>query len=231
MHAWTTRVRLEEAQVHACAHGLYPWRYEKGSTKRLGIPIPELFPPVESAHNWASIRTPKKTCLPPSRPYGKLRVHMCKYVLIIFCFLCSYVLCSHVLMCKYILMLGHTCCGIRMCGSMVVCAHQPCVFAHMDEDEAKLRFGRARPDPLISLVAISIATTEAMCDLSFLMFSCVYKCFMYFLMCDLSVFSFSPRGFYNQRGRPTRCYMVDEAGDRHVCALAFCEQGIAYMYV
>ena len=174
MHAWTTRVRLEEAQVHACAHGLYPWRYEKGSTKRLGIPIPELFPPVESAHNWASIRTPKKTCLPPSRPYGKLRVHMCKYVLIIFCFLCSYVLCSHVLMCKYILMLGHTCCGIRMCGSMVVCAHQPCVFAHMDEDEAKLRFGRARPDPLVSLVKISEATTEAMCDLSFLMFSCVY---------------------------------------------------------
>ena len=157
-----------------CAHGLYPWRYEKGSTKRLGIPIPELFPPVESAHNWASIRTPKKTCLPPSRPYGKLRVHMCKYVLIIFCFLCSYVLCSHVLMCKYILMLGHTCCGIRMCGSMVVCAHQPCVFAHMDEDEAKLRFGRARPNPLVSLVAISMATTEAMCDLSFLMFSCVY---------------------------------------------------------
>ena len=89
-------------------------------------------------------------------------------------FLCH----SYVLMCQYVLMFlttfGHTCCGIRMCGSMVVCAHQPCVFAHMDEDEAKLRFGRARPDPLVSLVKISEATTEAMCDLSFLMFSCVY---------------------------------------------------------
>ena len=90
-------------------------------------------------------------------------------------FLCH----SYVLMCQYVLMFlttfGHTCCGIRMCGSMVVCWELLlCAFAHMDEDEAKLRFGRARPNPLVTLVAISMATTEAMCDLSFLMFSCVY---------------------------------------------------------
>ena len=70
-------------------------------------------------------------------------------------------------------MLWHT--YVWLNGSLLgASAHQLCVFAHMDEEQAKLRFGRARPNPLVSLVAISTATTEAMCDLSFLMFSCVY---------------------------------------------------------
>ena len=34
--------------------------------------------------------------------------------------------------------------------------------------------GRSRPDPLVGVSALASATSEAMSDLSFVMFSCLY---------------------------------------------------------
>ena len=52
----------------------------------------------------------------------------------------------------------------------------------------ELLIARSRPDPLVGVSALVTATFEAMCDLSFLMFLCLYMFLCpFFLMCDLSV--------------------------------------------
>ncbi len=54
-----------------------------------------------------------------------------------------------------------------------------------------LRLGaRSRPDPLVGISALAAATSEAMRDLSFVMFSSLFiYVYVFFLMCDLSVVS------------------------------------------
>ena len=47
------------------------------------------------------------------------------------------------------------------------------MWAHMEL--GALRLGaRSRPDPLVGVSALAAATSEAMSDLSFVMFSCLY---------------------------------------------------------
>ena len=47
------------------------------------------------------------------------------------------------------------------------------MWAHMEL--GALRLGaRSRPDPLVGISALAAATSEAMSDLSFVMFSCLY---------------------------------------------------------
>ena len=53
------------------------------------------------------------------------------------------------------------------------------VWAHMDQ----LFFQRSRPDPMVGVSALVTATFEAMCDLSFLMFLCLYMFLCFCFLC------------------------------------------------
>ena len=48
------------------------------------------------------------------------------------------------------------------------------MWAHMELQNLIIFGGRSRPDPLVGVSALASATSEAMSDLSFVMFSCLY---------------------------------------------------------
>jgi len=166
-------------------------------------------------------------------------------------FLCSTPICLYGLMFLCSWPFGHTCCGIRMCGSMVVCwggfciAASSCVGPHMELRATT----RSRPDPLVGVSGLTRATLEAMCDLTssyVLMFVYVFLCL--FLMCDRSkcglsflwfcsnvlyeeCFSFSHAGFWTLWKHARRCCSDAAIGERAWASLEVWDQGIAYMYV
>jgi len=97
-------------------------------------------------------------------------------------FLCSYVQRPYVYMvlCSYVLdhsdthVVAYVCVWLNgsLLGGFCIAASL-CLGTHMELGAQKVR---SRPDPLVGISALTAATLEAMCDLSFVMFSCLYIC-------------------------------------------------------